>query len=158
MLYLLFSISIFHHIIKPVQILFSLFYFFPFPLEGLASNDGSMSFGSSPLTENSLSARCCRVPPHFIPLSIRRDFNFSSPKTSISVALLWSSKSNGLSSWKKEYQVTKYTYYTVKYHDYSFKMNYNNLSQNLNTCTCTSMSFLTIIEINSFYLSFTIFQ
>lgn len=98
MLYLLFSISIFHHIIKSVKFLFSLFYFFPFPLEGLASNDGSMSFGSSPLTVNSLSARCCRVPPHFIPLSIRRDFNFSSPKTSISVALLQSSKSNGLSS------------------------------------------------------------
>lgn len=78
----------FLHIIK--IFIFSLFYFFPFPLplEGLASNEGSMSFGSSPLTENSLSARCCRVPPHFIPLSIRRDFNFSSPKTSISVALL----------------------------------------------------------------------
>ena len=63
-------------------------HFFPFPLEGLASNEGSMSLGSSPFTVNSLSARCCKVPPHFIPLSIRRDFSFSSPNNSKSAELL----------------------------------------------------------------------
>jgi len=56
-------------------------------LWGLANSEGGMSSWLSPLTENSLSARCCSVPPHLSPRHIRATFSTSRPTCSRSSAV-----------------------------------------------------------------------
>lgn len=59
-------------------------YFF-FPFEDFANNAGSISLLVRPLTEKSLAALSCNVPPHFSPKAINSSFSFSNPRASSSV-------------------------------------------------------------------------
>ena len=81
---------------------------------GLAISAGGMSSWLRPLTEKSLSARCCKVPPHLRPRHIRAVFNTSSPTFSRSSAELNSSRSkfspdiDGYNSNKCDYSIIIY--------------------------------------------------
>lgn len=150
MLYLLFSISIFHHIIKPVK-------------------KKKFSFISflSPFLWQAMMDQCPLGPvlwqrtasPLVVVGFLHTSFPFLSGETSISQVpkppyLSHCCSHQSQMACPPEKKSNKV--YILYSNDHLFYMNYNNLSQNLNTWT--SMSFLTIIEINPFYLSFTIFQ